>query len=158
MRVAFCRRGQTLNRFRGQQRSLIVMAARSIRLYNGDGAGSRSVLSAVQTLQRAVIPNIKVCVCNLHSLACVGPLWSECPDLDHSDMRAFSFPCIGQQVSQIGPEELLAGSWQDACLALVMPGGADLPYCRRLNGTGNGIIRGMACPMPLRTNGALLQS
>ncbi|CAL5218350.1 g11 [Coccomyxa viridis] len=76
----------------------------SIRVYNGDGAGSRSVLSAVETIQRAVVSEVKV--------------------------------------SQIGPEELLAGSWQHTCLALVMPGGADLPYCRRLNGTGNRLIRG----------------
>jgi len=25
---------------------------------------------------------------------------------------------------------------------LVMPGGADLPYCRQLNGKGNALIRG----------------
>ena len=47
-------------------------------------------------------------------------------------------------MSQISPEELLAGSWQHTCLALVMPGGADLPYCRRLNGTGNQLIRSKA--------------
>jgi glutamine amidotransferase-like uncharacterized protein len=27
---------------------------------------------------------------------------------------------------------------------LVMPGGADLPYCRQLNGPGNDLIRGAA--------------
>ena len=48
------------------------------------------------------------------------------------------------QVTQIGPGELLAGGWQSSCLALVMPGGADLPYCRRLNGKGNQLIRGEA--------------
>lgn len=43
----------------------------------------------------------------------------------------------------MGHKELLAEGWQAECLALVMPGGADLPYCRRLNGRGNEIIRGM---------------
>lgn len=27
---------------------------------------------------------------------------------------------------------------------LVMPGGADLPYCKRLNGRGNALIKGAA--------------
>ena len=43
----------------------------------------------------------------------------------------------------MSPQELLAGEWHDSSLALVMPGGADLPYCRKLNGKGNCIIRGM---------------
>ena len=42
----------------------------------------------------------------------------------------------------MGPEELLAGEWMSSCLMLVMPGGADLPYCRQLNGPGNELIRG----------------
>ena len=46
------------------------------------------------------------------------------------------------QVAHMGPEELLAGEWTTSCLMLVMPGGADLPYCRQLNGLGNKIIRG----------------
>jgi hypothetical protein len=46
------------------------------------------------------------------------------------------------QVQQLGPEKLLSGTWQDGCLMLVMPGGADLPYCRQLNGHGNSLIRG----------------
>ena len=43
----------------------------------------------------------------------------------------------------MGPEELLAGHWTSSCLMLVMPGGADLPYCRQLNGAGNELIRGV---------------
>ncbi len=46
------------------------------------------------------------------------------------------------QVGQLGPKELLQGSWQEGCLMLVMPGGADLPYCHQLNGPGNQLIRG----------------
>jgi glutamine amidotransferase-like uncharacterized protein len=38
--------------------------------------------------------------------------------------------------------ELLDGSWTSAAALLVMPGGADLPYCNRLNGRGNTIIKG----------------
>ena len=43
----------------------------------------------------------------------------------------------------MSPQELLAGGWHNNSLALVMPGGADLPYCRKLNGKGNCIIRGV---------------
>lgn len=46
------------------------------------------------------------------------------------------------QVASLDTAELLAGGWQDGCLLLVMPGGADLPYCKHLNGRGNALIRG----------------
>ena len=46
------------------------------------------------------------------------------------------------QVASLDTAELLAGGWQDGCLLLVMPGGADLPYCKVLNGRGNALIRG----------------
>ena len=36
----------------------------------------------------------------------------------------------------------MAGGWTDGCLLLVMPGGADLPYCRQLNGPGTASIQG----------------
>jgi len=36
---------------------------------------------------------------------------------------------------------LLEGCWQDQCRLLLLPGGADLPYCAQLNGQGNKIIR-----------------
>jgi biotin--protein ligase len=48
------------------------------------------------------------------------------------------------EVVTLAPAELVAGGWQAACALLVMPGGADLPYCKRLNGTGNALIRGAA--------------
>ena len=46
------------------------------------------------------------------------------------------------QVASLDTAELLAGGWQDGCLLLVLPGGADLPYCKHLNGRGNTLIRG----------------
>lgn len=46
------------------------------------------------------------------------------------------------QVDFVNTEALLNGSWRDGCALLVMPGGADLPYCRELNGPGNTLIRG----------------
>lgn len=71
-------------------------------VYAGQGAGSRSVLSAVEALQQATVLNVQT----------------------------------------ISAEATVQGRWtSDACL-LVMPGGADLPYCQRLNGVGNSIIRG----------------
>lgn len=48
------------------------------------------------------------------------------------------------QVVTLDTGELLAGGWQPGCLLLVMPGGADLPYCKHLNGRGNMLIRGAA--------------
>jgi Biotin-protein ligase, N terminal len=46
------------------------------------------------------------------------------------------------EVKTLGTADLLAGSWRRQCLMLVMPGGADLPYCRHLNGAGNDLISG----------------
>ncbi|KAF6259598.1 biotin-protein ligase [Scenedesmus sp. NREL 46B-D3] len=39
------------------------------------------------------------------------------------------------------PAELLDGSWTSEAALLVMPGGADMPYCNRLNGRGNSLIK-----------------
>eukprot|EP00884_Botryococcus_braunii_P011023 jgi/Botrbrau1/19922/Bobra.0059s0039.1 len=44
-------------------------------------------------------------------------------------------------VERILPEDVLESQWQEDCILFVMPGGADLPYCRRLNGKGNSLIR-----------------
>jgi hypothetical protein len=46
------------------------------------------------------------------------------------------------QVSTLTAAELLDGSWTSEAALLVMPGGADLPYCNRLNSRGNTIIQG----------------
>lgn len=48
------------------------------------------------------------------------------------------------QVATLDTAQLLAGGWQQGCLLLVMPGGADLPYCKHLNGRGNELLRGAA--------------
>ena len=53
------------------------------------------------------------------------------------------------QVASLDTAELLEGGWREGCLLLVMPGGADLPYCRHLNGRGNSLIRGG--PVMIRT-------
>ena len=52
------------------------------------------------------------------------------------------------KVKLLGTADLLAGSWRRRCLLLVMPGGADLPYCRYLNGAGNDIISGGTLVVP----------
>lgn len=49
--------------------------------------------------------------------------------------------CI--QVKRIFAAELCDGGWKHGCDLLVMPGGADVPYCEQLNGAGNRHIRGM---------------
>lgn len=46
------------------------------------------------------------------------------------------------EVSTLTAAELLDGSWTSKAALLVMPGGADLPYCNRLNSRGNTIIQG----------------
>ncbi|WIA30489.1 hypothetical protein OEZ86_000573 [Tetradesmus obliquus] len=46
------------------------------------------------------------------------------------------------EVSTLTAAELVDGSWTAEAALLVMPGGADLPYCNRLNGKGNSIIQG----------------
>ncbi|MEG9531219.1 BPL-N domain-containing protein [Mannheimia indoligenes] len=40
----------------------------------------------------------------------------------------------------INAEQIIQGKLSDGCL-LIMPGGADLPYCKKLNGEGNRKIR-----------------
>lgn len=44
-------------------------------------------------------------------------------------------------VIPLDTSSLLSGNWCPSALCLVMPGGADLPYCRLLNGHGNSIIK-----------------
>lgn len=39
-------------------------------------------------------------------------------------------------------QDVLDGAWKADSVMLVMPGGADLPYCEALNGQGNQQIRG----------------
>lgn len=72
-------------------------------VYAGEGAGSRSVLSAMEALQLATTLDVQT----------------------------------------ISTEATLQGHWTTTGVVLVMPGGADLPYCRRLNGIGNNIIQGV---------------
>ncbi|RMZ57012.1 hypothetical protein APUTEX25_002244, partial [Auxenochlorella protothecoides] len=76
----------------------------NVLVYEGPGAGPRSVLSALESLRLALKPSV--------------------------------------QVRSMASQELLAGRWRQDCLALVMPGGADTPYCQVLNGHGNQLITG----------------
>ena len=48
---------------------------------------------------------------------------------------------VDSQVESFAEEDLLDGAWIEDCALLVVPGGADLPYCRQLNGAGNFLIR-----------------
>jgi hypothetical protein len=54
-------------------------------------------------------------------------------------------PAGRYDVSTLAPQGLLRGAWADEAALLVMPGGADLPYCAALNGRGNALIRGEGC-------------
>lgn len=44
-------------------------------------------------------------------------------------------------VKSISPDEIIDGKWLKDCALFVMPGGADQPYCKELNGKGNENIR-----------------
>ena len=44
-------------------------------------------------------------------------------------------------ISTITAEQILKEPWMASCALLVMPGGADMAYCRALNGEGNRRIR-----------------
>jgi biotin--protein ligase len=44
-------------------------------------------------------------------------------------------------VLPLSADALLKEPWQGTCAALIIPGGADLPYCRSLNGKGNQRIK-----------------
>jgi hypothetical protein len=76
-----------------------------VAVYRGEGAGWRSVQSAVASISRLLPPDRFL-------------------------------------VDTMATRELLAGGWQARVALLVMPGGADLPYCKHLNGAGNALIRG----------------
>ena len=41
----------------------------------------------------------------------------------------------------LGPYEIISNAFSEYCTLFVMPGGADTPYCKALNGTGNKNIR-----------------
>jgi biotin--protein ligase len=47
----------------------------------------------------------------------------------------------GLAAREILAPEVVAGRWQHDCDVFAMPGGADLPYCSKLNGNGNDSIR-----------------
>jgi len=72
-------------------------------VYNGPGAGTRSVQSTIHSLRAALQSTITV--------------------------------------RTIDTTTLVRGDWRDDCCLLVIPGGADLPYCKYLNGTGTQMIR-----------------
>lgn len=75
----------------------------NVLVYNGPGAGTRSVQSTIHSLRAALNASITV--------------------------------------GTIDPATLVRGEWRGECRLLIIPGGADLPYCKYLNGAGTRIIR-----------------
>jgi biotin--protein ligase len=73
----------------------------AVFVYAGEGAGMRSMLSALDALKGAL---------------------------------------PAATVATITPEEVVGGAWAATAALLVMPGGADLPYCSALGGAGNAAI------------------
>lgn len=129
--------------------------APAVYCYSGPGAGARSLLSTLHSLRQALVPAVKVGRgfrhCGLPgSRACralPGSRAATCAALaSFARLPGPRFhsqtPTPHTQVASLDAAELLAGGWQEGCLALVMPGGADLPYCKHLNGRGNALITG----------------
>ncbi|MCB9030089.1 MAG: biotin--protein ligase [Deltaproteobacteria bacterium] len=52
-----------------------------------------------------------------------------------------SFRSLNFEVAHIGASEVLHKDWHEDALLFVMPGGADLPYCQKLNGSGTAKIK-----------------
>ena len=100
-----------------------------VLVYSGAGVSKRSLGSAVEALRTALTMTVwpKRAFCNNFAQQ-IFPLdsWK-------------SICCF--QVDTLTSEALVGGSWQRKCALLVMPGGADLPYCAELNGQGNQLIR-----------------
>ena len=121
----------------------------AVYCYSGPGAGTRSVLSTLHSLREALVPAVKASgrvgwQQRLWQRAGVQSLSNGRPaSLCRTSMLRPNKPASRlPQVASLDTAELLAGGWQDGCLLLVMPGGADLPYCKHLNGRGNALIRG----------------
>ncbi len=113
-----------------------VMAGAVAYVYSGPGAGSRCVLTTAEALEGALEP----------AAVQVGTrVWEAC---EHGRLRRgppsqrASASDPRPQVHFLNTEQLLKGDWRQDAAMLVLPGGADLPYVRDLNGAGNALIRG----------------
>ena len=51
------------------------------------------------------------------------------------------FQKIGLQICEISPLQVIEGGWEEKAALFVLPGGADIPYRKELNGVGNQRIR-----------------
>ena len=119
-------------------------------VYSGPGAGTRSVLSTLQSLREVLLPSVKVgqsCLpmCNLAAVARAALAimqWGGVRTRSRTACFELHPGPLPPQVDTLETAQLLAGGWQPGCLLLVMPGGAYLPYCKHLKGKGNQLIRG----------------
>ena len=90
-----------------------------IYVYTGKGASARSALSAARSLASSLpLADVRT----LSTTALLEGSWSRRRDESTSSATASDTAAVAA--------------------ALVMPGGADLPYCADLNGRGNELIRG----------------
>jgi hypothetical protein len=111
------------------------MLSKTVWVYNGPGAGTRCALSAHDSLQRAVGAGVQV---RVHRRVRAAPA----PSVALLPASPSQLQCA-LQVRFINAEAIQHGEWRQDALLLCMPGGADLPYCRELNGKGNAMIRGV---------------
>eukprot|EP01023_Acetabularia_acetabulum_P039519 TRINITY_DN38040_c0_g3_i2.p1 TRINITY_DN38040_c0_g3~~TRINITY_DN38040_c0_g3_i2.p1 ORF type:complete len:329 (-),score=24.17 TRINITY_DN38040_c0_g3_i2:97-1083(-) len=81
-----------------------TQAGAQVLVYNDEGAGIRSVKSAITSLQKELSSQIKVVECSAEDI--------------------IEYNILNNNTKM-----------------LVMPGGADLPYCAKLNGVGNSKIK-----------------
>lgn len=125
----------------------------TVLVYRGEGAGWRSVKSTCENVERLLltgplrrfVKRVKVNQAHVTSLQCSSST------AGHSSKRISNSStgplCVDTfQVDTLSTKDLLDGSWTQQAALLVMPGGADLPYCKHLNGRGNRIIKGWHKP------------
>ena len=99
-----------------------------VLVYSGEGAGARSVASAVQSLRTELLP--QTLVREVSTLELLGGKWLQsCATLVMPGRSSIQIACAGNGFRTLHQSVSRAG-------------GADSPYCRDLNGKGNTLISG----------------
>ncbi len=69
-----------------------------------------------------------------------GPGTSE-ESVSQTESTLISLTSFPYKVKKVGPEEVIKGTWMVDGALIVMPGGADIPYCQHLSPLGNAKIK-----------------
>lgn len=110
-----------------------------VLVYCDAGASVRSVQSAIHSMKRHTK--------NLQVLLMLQRFIRTLLDTHRASLLT---PDSCKQVLKVTAAELCHPGWISSTAVLLMPGGADLPYCRALDGRGNQMIRGASNLRPDR--------